>query len=457
MLSVGGVLYFVSRWLDFRTAVLSALIWSTSLGFVRYGHSARPEMALTCFITIAFLACYSAILETARKRQIIYMVIFWLCFSLAMLAKGPAPLLLVLAPLFLYFLVFRRWEMIPKMLPLAGTIIFLVIVLAWPVCVGMRLGQGADGAGGLGFVGFWKREFIDRYMGSYAAGNKPFYYYSYVMFQYMLPWVVFVPMALAAPFYKVWGKKQETMLFLWLWFVVDIIVMSISGGKRMHYILPVMPAMAILAGILFEDIVFSRQAHTARFARNLLLFHAGVLIAGAVGAPRYKGLDPQFIDPTILMAVLALIVLGVVLILFSRGNNMHACVAIFTGHCVLLMVAFSAFIIPQSSTRHVRPFAHAVAAQVGQTDKLIAYRDVASRFVHYFGKTVPVAEDISQAYEEYRQGHWVLATGEFVDELAADGRFERVRLWENAMRSKGRIVAGAVFHRSHTVLDTPNQ
>jgi 4-amino-4-deoxy-L-arabinose transferase-like glycosyltransferase len=444
ILSVGAILYFVSRQLTFRIAVIAALIWSTSIGFVRYGRSARPEMALTCFVTIAFLSFYSAMLTTRRTRQKIYMLVFWLSFALAMLAKGPAPLPLIFVPLFLYFLIFRRWKLLPKTLPIAGTIIFLVIVSAWPVCVMTRL---AASTGDGQTLGFWKREFIDRFMGSYAAGNKPFYYYSHVIFQYMLPWAAFVPIALAAPFYRVWGKKQETMLFLWLWFVADIVVMSISGGKRIHYVLPAMPAMAILSGVLFEDMVFSRQAYTAMFARNLLLFYAGGIVAGAVGGGCYARLDPQFIRPTIILGTLVLIMLGVVLILFTRKKNARACVAIFAGYCVLLTVAFKVFLIPYSSTRHVRPFAREVAARISATENLTAYHDVASRFVYYFGRKVPIAQDISQAHERYQQGDWILATGETVDELATDGRFERVRLWENAIRSKGRIVAGALFHR----------
>jgi len=454
MLSTAAVLYFVNRWLGFRTAVISALIWSTSLAFVRYGHSARPEMVLTCFVTIAFLAFYSAMQTQQRKRQVAYMLIFWTSFGVAMLAKGPAPLPLILAPLFLYFLIFRQWKTLPKLLPISGVIIFLLIVLPWPALLANRLTQAV---GETGTTAFWKREFVDRFMGSYAAGNKPFYYYLYVMLQYMLPWSVFVPMILVAPFYRVWGEKQKTMLFLWLWFVADIVVMSISGGKRMHYILPAVPAMAILAGILFEDMVFSRQAYTARFARNLLLFHAGALAAGVVGAPVYAAVNRQLIGSTILMAALTLTTLGAVLILFTRKKNAYACVAVFAGYCVLLMVAFAAFLIPYSSTRHVRPFARDVAAQVPPTDDLTAYHDVASRFVHYFGKKVPVAADMSQAYQRYRQGHWILATGKFVDDLASDGRFETARVWADAMRSKGRVVTGAVFHRSHTVLDTPNQ
>lgn len=37
ILSTAAILYFVNRLLGFKTAVMSALIWSTSIGFVRYG------------------------------------------------------------------------------------------------------------------------------------------------------------------------------------------------------------------------------------------------------------------------------------------------------------------------------------------------------------------------------------------------------------------------------------
>ena len=129
MLSTAAILYFVTVILDFSTAALSALVWSTSLGFIRYGHNARPEMSLTCFVTIAMLAFYAAMISQQRKRQIIYMLIFWISFALAMLAKGPAPLPLVTIPLFLFILITKQWKFILKALPIAGPFIFLAMTV----------------------------------------------------------------------------------------------------------------------------------------------------------------------------------------------------------------------------------------------------------------------------------------------------------------------------------------
>ena len=128
VVSVIAIVYFIERWLGFRTAALAAAVWSSSLGFCRYAHSSRPEMALAVFTTIAMLAFLSAMNEPMRKRQIWYMLVFWVSFALAMLAKGPAPIPLIGGAVLAYFLVFREWKKIGRTLPIIGTVIFLLII-----------------------------------------------------------------------------------------------------------------------------------------------------------------------------------------------------------------------------------------------------------------------------------------------------------------------------------------
>jgi len=456
LLSTLAILYFVKQWLGFRTAVISALIWSTSLGFVRYGRSARPEMSLTCFVAISFLAFYSAAQAASRKRQIAYLLIFWAGFGVAMLAKGPAPLPLILVPLFLYFVIFRQWKLLPKLLPIAGIVIFLLIVLAWPTLLANRLAQAG---GETNTMAFWKREFIDRFFGGFGGSSKPSYYYLHVMLQFILPWAVFLPMALAAPFYKIWGGKQKTMLFLWLWFAGGVAIMSLSSGKRMHYIMPAMPAMAILIGILFEDIVFSRDAYTGRFARNMLLFHVGALVAGAIGVPVYAAIEGQYTvaGQTAIISVLSLAIAVVIVLFFVKNRPVFGCAAIFVGYCALFMSAYNSLAVVKGKSYYTRKFALSAAAMVRQSDDLVAYKDVSSGFVHYFGRNVPVVEDLSQSYEKYRQGAWVAATGKFMEELMEDGRFSIGWRCPDAEMDENKIIEGALFHRPAGALKLPSQ
>ena len=52
VLSVGAIIYFVNRWLRFRTAIISALVWATSFSYIKYAHSARPAGASTVLMGV---------------------------------------------------------------------------------------------------------------------------------------------------------------------------------------------------------------------------------------------------------------------------------------------------------------------------------------------------------------------------------------------------------------------
>lgn len=440
VLSIAAILYFVNQWLSFRIAVLSAAVWATSLGYIRYSHSARPEMALTFFIMLCFLSFYSAITTRSRKRQVAYMLVFWTSFGVANLAKGPAPLPLVLMPLFFYVAVFRQWKQIPKLLPVIGTVVFLAIVLPWPLAIAHRLNWD---------LGMWKREFVDRFLGSYARGDYPLYYYLLIMFKYITPWVAFLPMALAAPFYRVWNKKQPAMKFLWLWFVVGLVFFTISGGKRQHYILPLMPAMAILIGILIEDMAFIRRAFTLKQAKNVLRNHIVVIIAGAIALPIYiAATNSQLLADGIILSITTIVITAAVAILFAKRKHTFACGTVFAGIAVLFMISYVSFINPLEKDRYSKDFAQKIAGIVPQNDSLIAYEFVSPKSVQYFGRPILETNDRTVLYEHYERSDWVLATAGHLGKLTQDARFRKVYYTEKAERRKVGDAPGALFHKS---------
>jgi len=438
ILSVAAILYFVNQWLSFRIAVLSAAVWATSLGYIRYSHNARPEMVLTFFIVLCFLAFYSAVSTTNHKRQVAYMLVFWTSFGLANLAKGPAPLPLVLVPLFFYVAVFRKWKQVPKLLPIIGTVVFLAIVLPWPLAIASRLNWN---------LSVWKHEFVDRFFGTYASGGKSLFYYLPKMFQFMLPWAAFVPLALAAPFYRVWEKRRPVMQFLWLWFVVSLLFLTITSGKRQHYIIPMMPAMAVLTAILLEDMVFYRKAYTNKFVRNFLLGHLVILTIGFIALPIIiNQLMPEVLRETILFSTTGLIGVLVVAGLLRAKKTPAACGAVFVIIAVLVMIGYSSFFNPLNYNEPSRKFTQSVSQIVPASDKLVAYKSASSRFIHYFGRRVPVIGTQSEVDELYRKGWWVVAFGKYLDELLNESSFEIVYRQEGAERHGQEVVSGALLH-----------
>jgi 4-amino-4-deoxy-L-arabinose transferase-like glycosyltransferase len=414
VLSTVAIFYFVSDLLGMRIAMLSSLIWSTSLCYIRYSHTGRPEMALTAFVAIAMLSFYSAVKSQSRKKQVFYMLIFWLSFSLAMLAKGPAPLPLIFPALFFYFAVFRRWKLIGKLLPVMGVILFLLIFLPWPIAVLMKFPQAA---------GIWKNEFLGRAAGEYAAGSKPFYYYFGTMFVHFLPFCAFIPLAVTAPFYQIWQKKRETMFYMWFWFVAGIFIMSFSGGKRQHYILPLMPAMAVLAGIILDDMIFVQKSYSKKFAAFFLAGHLFGIFAGGTGAVIWvikKGILPQW--QIVTAGFIALAVLFAVSVLFGLRKRYFATVFLFGGLCLVILALPLAKETTADENYIIKDFAQQVS-RWAKDKPVFAYCDVDPSFIYYFGRDVSVLYDINEAYENCSDGQGIIGVDERFEPLKNDARF----------------------------------
>jgi len=460
-LSAIAILYFVNRWLSLRIAALSTAVWVTSLSYISWSHCARPEMALTFFITVCLMSFYSAVTARTRKSQVIYMLVFWVSFGLGNLAKGPAPVIYVFVPILAYIVILRQWKVIRRMLPVVGPVITLIIILPWPLAIAHRMNWD---------IAIWKQEFFDRLFGAYEAGHYQIYYYLGMMFKYITPWVAFLPMALAAPFYRRWEEKQPVMKFLWLWFVTSLVFLTIDAGKRQHYILPSMPAMAILIGVLLDDMVFARKAYTQRFARNVLKGHAIAIIVGAVSVCVYLAvIRSQFLVDAVAISIVAILTTLIVAILFSKRKPAAACGVIFSGIVAWIMIFYAGFSTVLDADHPARDFAMKIACIVPPSDKLVAYKGVSSIFVQYFGKVVPGIQDKSLLYERYEQGDWVVCTFDHLDELAQDDRLREVYSSEREKREAGNIFArlyypariksakgdtgGALFHKSAAVIE----
>ena len=372
VLSALIVFCFVYKWLGFRIAAVSSAVWSTSLAYVRCSHIGRPDMAVAFFITLCLLSFYSVTNSKSRREQIFYALIFWVSFGLGNLAKGPEPVPLVLLPVIVYIIVNRKWSIIPKMLPIAGILIFLAILMPWPLIVAYKVNWNLI---------IWKKEFIDRFFGEYAPGNNPFYFYFLMMFKYIAPYFIFLPIALMAPFFKVWSEKRDVMKYLWLWFVVGIAFLTIDLGKRQHYILPLMPSMAILVGILLDDMVFCRKAFDSGFVSRLGKVHILSVIVSIIGGIVFTGfVRPEFLTGVIILCLFAAAMTGAIVLLFYRRKLKTALAFFFVFASLLFMVYvwFNTEYVDDS--RPIREFVEQITLKVPKNENLIAYKAVSGYF-----------------------------------------------------------------------------
>jgi 4-amino-4-deoxy-L-arabinose transferase-like glycosyltransferase len=137
----------------------------------------------------------------------------------------------------------RPWAHVRRYLWVPGILVFLLIGGAWALAAYLRHPD---------ILALWHHDYLGRVNQGYM--REPWWYYLA-----HLPWVIF-PWSIAAIMGMVLSAKQAVgqgrtfERFLWLWAIVPVMFFSIPQGKHHHYLLPVLPAWAILAALGVERV-----------------------------------------------------------------------------------------------------------------------------------------------------------------------------------------------------------
>jgi 4-amino-4-deoxy-L-arabinose transferase-like glycosyltransferase len=247
--AVDATLLVVAVYLFFRrfrrgVEVDAALITASCAGVVGYAHAASMDMALAAAFSIGMLAWW-AWRESAKR---IYLAAFYIFMALGMLAKGPVAPFLAAAVIVVFALGARESRLVLRTFWLPGILLFCAIALPWYFAVQMRNLQF--------FREFILQHNLARFSSDLYHHRQPFWYYLPVTALAFVPWTVFVIAAFVESL-RVWWVERKTVfaepdlelqfrVFLCCWLIVPIAFFSISQSKLPGYILPVIPAGAVL-------------------------------------------------------------------------------------------------------------------------------------------------------------------------------------------------------------------
>lgn len=199
---------------------------------------------------------------------------FYILTALAILAKGPVGIVLpalIIAAFLVYLGNFRDvWR---EMRPICGAILVLAIALPWYILVILANGEDYIDS----FFGYHNLERFTSVVNHHWA---PWYFYFVVVLVGFAPWSVYLPVAITKlRFWKrsIWRRQPRSNqlgLFALFWFAVIFIFFTIAVTKLPSYVLPLMPAAAILVALLWGDFILSGFANIApvqepKFAENL--------------------------------------------------------------------------------------------------------------------------------------------------------------------------------------------
>jgi 4-amino-4-deoxy-L-arabinose transferase-like glycosyltransferase len=315
-LIVLAIVYSLGRRLSGQRAALIAIaMLASSYLFLSFARMAMSDMLLTLFVT-ASLACFVSVL-TGEAGSTVLVLAGYATLALGVLAKGPLAIVLVATPLGLELLLRRKRDLLRDLRILPGAILFLVITAPYFLFVYAR-----SGAAPLRF--FFFGENLQRFTGQiYGASGRPFWNEMVSFFSDFLPWSLLIFSAI----WFHWRRRGESRSLrlrpLFLWLATTLVLFSISSFKLDYYLLPAMPAAALIIAP-----VLANAEHLPRWMRRILELFLALFALGIIGAAALSLKAAALLGTTsalrFLPLVAALLGTGALLIFLARRRLFFA-------------------------------------------------------------------------------------------------------------------------------------
>jgi 4-amino-4-deoxy-L-arabinose transferase-like glycosyltransferase len=215
----------------------AAAILAGMFMFVVLGQLMTLDMSLTCWMSVSLVGFLLAQQSESASRR--WMLVAWGGAALGVLTKGLVAAAIPAAVLCIYSLWSRDFSPWRKLHAALGLPLFLLITVPWHWLAATRLDDF------LQF--FFVHEHFARYLTPIAEREEPWWFFGYVFLIGSVPWtlpalrVVFTGWRSSSP-----AGQFRSGLFLWIWVVFICVFFSASDSKLMPYILPAMPALAVL-------------------------------------------------------------------------------------------------------------------------------------------------------------------------------------------------------------------
>jgi 4-amino-4-deoxy-L-arabinose transferase-like glycosyltransferase len=290
---------------DARLGLLSAAICGSSLLFLRQARYATTDVQLGLWVTLANLCLAKAVLE---NRWWLGCTLGGIALGLALMSKGPVALVQSVVPVAL-FVGWRAWHARSesgdvgrsgggeveirnplftsrppdpptslRFLPLLlGLLLMLLVGLSWYAMVYARTP---------GVMDLWVKE-VTR-VGAIEVEPDPWWKY-FLLVPLAAPWSVFLIAGVASAVHALLERRGRPIVLALLLLVAPVLIMSFFKDRKDRYLLPMAPAVAVLAARGVLDVWRSRPRPDAtwhgRAEPLLVTLHLFMLAVVAVAVP----------------------------------------------------------------------------------------------------------------------------------------------------------------------------
>ena len=355
-LMIAAIYFFLRR---FRSGSEEdgALITAGCAAMIAFARAASTDMPLAASFTIALLGWYG----WRENGKRIYLAAFYIFLALGTLAKGPIAPVLAALIVAVFAAVTRDWRIVVRTLWIPGILLFLAVALPWYVAVELRNPE------------FFRFFILEHNLARFSRGvyhhPQPFWFFIPILLLSVMPWTLWLILAVIERARLLWTEGRNAFsspddawqLFLLIWLFVPVVFFSASQSKLPGYILPAIPAGALLV----SEYIAVRRSDNARISFPLAVAHgaiSGALVFGALSAASIQ-LNHRIISSQgtyVAAAIAAVVALGIAAALLSHNGvrllRPATVLAIVVGVAAILRLAAPVI----DATQSARPIAASI-------------------------------------------------------------------------------------------------
>ncbi len=252
LLLVAAIYFFLRRFYP-GSEVDGAIITASSIGIIAFSRAAATDMPLAATLSIALLAWYAsyeadqakaASLAGADRRP--YLATFYVFLALGTLAKGPVAPAFAAIIISVFCACQKDWSQLMRTFWVPGIALYLAVVSPWYVAVQLRNPEF--------FRVFILQHNLARFSQDVYHHRQPFWFYAPVFLVAMLPWSFLLLLTVVVRLREILTRRKNRFsypkfswqIFLLIWMILPVVFFSASQSKLPGYILPSLPAGALL-------------------------------------------------------------------------------------------------------------------------------------------------------------------------------------------------------------------
>jgi 4-amino-4-deoxy-L-arabinose transferase-like glycosyltransferase len=263
---------------------------------IGFSHAAATDMPFSAMLTIA-MVCAAVIVglvpersnrdgaqraaPVRRDRDIVRrlaLILFGVFLGLAVLAKGPAAIILCGGAVFFWALFTKRWRYASQLLHPVAMIAFCAIAMPWYILCARRNPDF--------FRIFIIEHNFKRFLTPEFQHIQPFWFYIPVLLAAFLPWTVGMLAALVD------SRSRSALNAFFLSFgLFPVLFFTISRSKLPGYILPALPPLAWLLANTTNALVAKQPRRNLLVSAYAMTFIVLAIAIARFAAHRVLGTD----------------------------------------------------------------------------------------------------------------------------------------------------------------------